>query len=252
MHRPGAEVNVVDTSKRLDNNAFGDVQAGWYWRGDEPPDLAGMQRQHDAYVATLRAEGVEVVFLDKAATGRMKSCFTREFDDRRRRRRDRHAARAAHPPRRGTAGDAHAGETRLPDPAHHRRHRRRRGRRFAWLNKRTAVIALSSRCNDEGATQIGEVLRAQGVELLQVQPTGYRLHIDGLFVMLAPDLALASITLLPVLVPGEAQGAGHSSDRSASRGRSRHRQLAGDRAGPRDHAGGRLRATRASSCGGMT
>src|SRR5580692_12750841 len=61
MHRPGVEVRVVDTSKRLDNNAFGDVQAGWYWRGAEPPDLAAMQAQHDAYVATLRAEGVEVV-----------------------------------------------------------------------------------------------------------------------------------------------------------------------------------------------
>jgi hypothetical protein len=33
MHRPGDEVNVVDTSKRLDNRAFGDMQAGWYWRG---------------------------------------------------------------------------------------------------------------------------------------------------------------------------------------------------------------------------
>jgi len=35
----------------------------------------------------------------------------------------------------------------------------------------------------------------QGVELLKVTLTGYRLHIDGLFVMLAPDLALANITL---------------------------------------------------------
>jgi N-dimethylarginine dimethylaminohydrolase len=32
---------------------------------------------------------------------------------------------------------------------------------------------------------------------LKVTLTGYRLHIDGLFVMLAPDLALANITLLP-------------------------------------------------------
>ena len=53
MHRPGDEVNVVDTSKRLDNRAFGDTQAGWYWRGVEGPDLAGMQAQHDAYAALL-------------------------------------------------------------------------------------------------------------------------------------------------------------------------------------------------------
>jgi hypothetical protein len=57
MHRPGDEVNVVDTSKRLDNRAFGDTQAGWYWRGVEGPDLAGMQAQHDAYTALLKKEG---------------------------------------------------------------------------------------------------------------------------------------------------------------------------------------------------
>jgi N-dimethylarginine dimethylaminohydrolase len=70
------------------------------------------------------------------------------------------------------------------------------GGSFAWLNSKTAVIGLSSRVNEEGARQVEEVLRSQGVELLKVTLTGYRLHIDGLFVMLAPDLALANITLL--------------------------------------------------------
>ena len=197
MHRPGAEVNIVDTSKRLENNAFGDVQAGWYWRGAEGPDLAAMQAQHDGYVATLRAEGVEVVFIDEAAPGRMKSCFTRDsvigvgggaivtrLGARIRRGEERPVSRTlAHlgcPILRTVSGTGVA-----------------EGGSFAWLNKRTAVLAVSSRTNEEGATQIGEVLRSQGVELLKVQLTGYRLHIDGLFVMLAPDLALASITLLP-------------------------------------------------------
>ena len=49
MHRPGDGGDVVDTSKRLDNNAFGDEQPGWYWRGTEGPDLAGNAAQHDAY-----------------------------------------------------------------------------------------------------------------------------------------------------------------------------------------------------------
>lgn len=197
MHRPGAEVNIVDTSKRLDNNAFGDVQAGWYWRGNEPPDLAAMQAQHDHYVATLRAEGVEVVFLDAAAPGRMKSCFTRDstigvgggaivtrLGPRIRRGEElpvtRTLAKLGCPILRTIAGTGIA-----------------EGGGFAWLNRRTAVIALSSRCNEEGADQIADVLRAQGVDLLRVPLTGYRLHIDGLFVMLGPDLALASITLLP-------------------------------------------------------
>lgn len=197
MHRPGAEVNVVDTSKRLDNNAFGDVQAGWYWRGTEGPDLAAMQAQHDAYVAVLRAEGVEVVFLDKAAPGRMKSCFTRNsmiavgggaivtrLGPRIRRGEElpvtRTLARLGCPILRTISGTGIA-----------------EGGSFAWLNPRCAAIGVSSRVNDEGATQIAEVLRSQGVELLRVPLPGYRLHIDGLFVMIAPDLAIASITLLP-------------------------------------------------------
>jgi len=197
MHRPGAEVDIVDTSKRLESNAFGDEQEGWYWRGTEGPDLAAMQAQHDAYVALLRSEGVEVVYLDKAAPGRMKSCYTRDvvaavgggaivmrLGARIRRGEElpatRTLARLGCPILRTISGAGIA-----------------EGGSFAWLNPKTAVIGLSSRVNEEGANQIGEVLRSQGVELIKVQLTGYRLHIDGLFVMIAPDLAIANITLLP-------------------------------------------------------
>jgi hypothetical protein len=117
MHRPGDEVNVVDTSKRLDNRAFGDTQAGWYWRGVEGPDLAGMQAQHDAYTALLKKEGVEVVYLDEIGTGRMKSCYTRDSCI------AIGAAQSlrgwpAHQARRRTRSDSHPGETRMPHPSH--------------------------------------------------------------------------------------------------------------------------------------
>jgi N-dimethylarginine dimethylaminohydrolase len=197
MHRPGPEVNVVDTSKRLDNNAFGDEQEGWYWRGTEGPDLAAMQAQHDAYTAVLRAEGVEVVYLDSIGAGRMKSCYTRDscigigggaivtrLGPRIRRGEEqpvsRTLARLGCPILRTISGTGVA-----------------EGGSFAWLNRKTAVIGLSSRVNEEGARQVEEVLRSQGVELIKVTLTGYRLHIDGLFVMIAPNLALANITLLP-------------------------------------------------------
>ena len=197
MHRPGEEVNVVDTSKRLDSRAFGDVQAGWYWRGVEGPDLPGMRAQHDSYVDVLRKEGVEVVYLDEIGVGRMKSCYTRDsrvaigggaivmrLGPRIRRGEERAVtrtlARLGCPILRTISGSGVA-----------------EGGSFAWLNSKTAVIGLSSRVNEEGARQVEEVLRSQGVELLKVALTGYRLHIDGLFVMVAPDLALANITLLP-------------------------------------------------------
>ena len=197
MHRPGEEVNIVDTSKRLDNNAFGDEQTGWYWRGTEGPDLAAMQAQHDAYTAVLRSEGVEVVYLDEAGPGRMKSCYTRDS-----------VSRSAAAPsscalgpriRRGEELPATRTLARLGCPILRTISGAgvAEGGSFAWINKKTAVIGLSSRVNEEGARQVEEVLRSQGVELLKVTLTGYRLHIDGLFVMIAPDLALANITLLP-------------------------------------------------------
>ena len=197
MRRPGLEVGVVETSKRLDSNAYGDEQLGWYWRGTEGPNLAAMQAQHDAYVSVLRREGVEVVFLDEIAPGRMKSCYTRDavvavgggaivmrLGARIRRGEElpvtRTLARLGCPVLRTISGVGIA-----------------EGGSFGWLNRKTAVIGLSSRVNEEGARQVEEVLSSQGVELLKVQLTGYRLHIDGLFVMIAPDLAIANITLLP-------------------------------------------------------
>lgn len=45
---------------------------------------------------------------------------------------------------------------------------------------------MSSRVNAEGARQIEEVLRPQRVDLLRVALTGYRLHIDGTFLMVDP------------------------------------------------------------------
>ncbi|QDL93010.1 amidinotransferase [Paroceanicella profunda] len=197
MHRPGEEVNIVDTSKRLENNAFGDQQAGWYWRGDEGPDLAGMQAQHDAYVAALRAEGVEVVFIDAPARDRMKTCYTRDsvvaigggamvmrLGPRIRRGEELPATRTLAalgcPILRTLSGTAVA-----------------EGGSFSWLTPTLAATGISSRTNEEGATQIAEVLRSQGVELLRVPLTGYRLHLDGLFVMIAPDLAIANSALLP-------------------------------------------------------
>lgn len=197
MHRPGDEVKIVDTSKRLDSNAFGDTQTGWYWRGTEAPDLPAMQAQHDAYVAALRAEGVEVVLIDRAAPGRMKTCYTRDavvgigggamvmrLGPRIRRGEELPATRTLAgigcPILRTISGTGVA-----------------EGGSFCWLAPGIAAMGVSSRTNDEGARQVEEVLRSQGVELIKVPLTGYRLHIDGLFVMIAPDLALANFTLLP-------------------------------------------------------
>jgi N-dimethylarginine dimethylaminohydrolase len=58
-------------------------------------------------------------------------------------------------------------------------------------------VGLGTRANAEGARQVEEVLRTQGVELLRVQLPGYRQHLDGLLVMLDVDRALVNPTLVP-------------------------------------------------------
>lgn len=198
MHRPGDELNVVDPSKRLpDIGAFGDVDEGWYWRGETVPPLADMQGQHDALVQALREEGAEVVFLDGCAKGKMKSCYTRDsviaVDG------GAIVTRLGPPVRRGEEAPVTRTLARIGMPILRTIHGTGilEGGSFAWINPKTAVLGLSSRNNEEGARQLADVLRAMGVELILVPLTGYRLHIDGNFVMIGPDAALINPTQLP-------------------------------------------------------
>jgi len=198
MHRPGAELGVVDPARFIPEiGAYGDTEAGWYWRGKTPPDLPAMQAQHDKLVAILKAEQVRVEMVGEAAPGRMKSCYTRDvvigvgggaivcrMGPRVRRGEELPATRAL---------------ARLGVPVLRTIHGTGivEGGSFAWIDRKTAVIGLSSRVNEEGARQIEEVLKVQGVELLRVHLTGYRLHIDGTFVMLDAETALINPVLLP-------------------------------------------------------
>ncbi|WP_247345244.1 arginine deiminase family protein [Bradyrhizobium sp. 61] len=136
------------------------------------------------------------------------------------------------------------------------------GGSFAFITPKLAVVGLSSRVDEEGARQLEDVLRTQGVELLRVHLTGYRLHIDGMFVMIDRDTAFVNPTLL-VLVPRKAQGIEDPPDRGLPRrpelgdqlpcGSSRARDRAGRnfaadhgeiRQGRRDHPRRRLRQGR--------
>ncbi|HEV8674511.1 MAG TPA: arginine deiminase family protein [Methylomirabilota bacterium] len=201
VHRPGPELNRVDPAKYLEDiGAWGDREEGWYWRGPEPPDLARMQAQHDAMVAALRQEGVEVVALDGVAPGRYKASSTR----------DAVIAvgggavvcRMGARVRRGEEAPVTRTLGKLGMPILRTIHGTGllEGGSFAWLNERTAVVGLGTRANEEGARQLEEVLRPQGVELLRVQLPGYRQHLDGLLVMVDVDVALVNPTLVPYVL----------------------------------------------------
>ena len=198
MHRPGKEMNIVDPAKRIESiGSFGDIEAGWYWQSDTIPPVKEMQDQHDAYSDLLRKEGCEVVYVDGDVGNRLKSCYTRDpliavkggaivlrMAPRARRGEElnitRTLARLGMPILRTLNGTAML-----------------EGGGFAWLNQKTAVICRSIRCNDEGITQVKEVLEKQGVELLVVDMTGYQIHIDGAFLMIDRDLAIVDPSQLP-------------------------------------------------------
>ena len=198
MHRPGPEMQVVDPTMRLaEIGSFGDPAVGWYFQSDTPPDIPLMQSQHDGYVAALRAEGVEVHFMDGEAGKRLKQIYTRDplimvkggaivcrMGARIRRGEElavtRTLARLGIPILRTVSG---AGVME--------------GGSFAWLNEKTCAIGVGVRVNRDGAEQVGEVLKRQGVELLIVALSGYDIHLDVSFLMIDKDLAILNPMGLP-------------------------------------------------------
>jgi N-dimethylarginine dimethylaminohydrolase len=58
--------------------SFGDVEQGWYFQSETPPDVPAMQTEHDELVAALKAAGVEVFHAEGVDGGRLKSCYTRD------------------------------------------------------------------------------------------------------------------------------------------------------------------------------
>lgn len=198
MHRPGAEMNVVDPTKRIESiGSFGDLEQGWYFQSDTVPPVAEMQAQHDALVAALKAHGVEVHFVEGVDGGRLKSCYTRDplimvkggaivnrMGTRVRRGEElsitRTLAKIGVPILRTLSGSAVM-----------------EGGSFAWINPKTCVIGCGIRVNREGAEQVGEVLKRQGVELIIIDLVGYDIHIDAAFQMVDKDLAIVDPFGLP-------------------------------------------------------
>ena len=199
MHRPGDEMQILDRSKRIETlNSYGDEEGQtWYWRGDRLPELADMQVQHDALVKALEGEGVEVVLLDRCAPGRHKSVYTR--DSCIGVQGGAIVTRLGPIVRRGEEAPVTETLARQGMPILRTISGRglMEGGSFVWLKPGLAVVGRSSRVNEEGTRQVEEVIREAGAELIRVDLTGYRLHIDGALVMIDVDTAITNPTQLP-------------------------------------------------------
>jgi N-dimethylarginine dimethylaminohydrolase len=203
VHRPD-EALLQWTPEKFDPTleAFIDRPAQRYWRGQRPPDLGKMQAEHDAMIAVLRQEGVEIASVD-GIPGNPSVMYTRDTG-------------VAIPggaiiARMGTVGRVR-GEGRRGEEALVSRRLVElgmpilrtihgtglfEGGSFALLNEHLAAIGLSFRQNTEAARQIAEVLRVVNVKLIEIPLTGHSLHLDGAFVMVDKDLALVNSTRLP-------------------------------------------------------
>ncbi|HKL45127.1 MAG TPA: arginine deiminase family protein [Roseovarius sp.] len=200
MHRPGPEFEVIDRDKYLpQTGGYGDPEAGWYWQTREIPKLEELQAQHDALTDLLRAQGVEVICLEGVGDGRFKSVYTR--DSCISVRGGCIVTRLAPRMRQGEELPVTRALAQAGAPILRTLHGRAmtEGGSFAWLNSRTAVVGRGIRNNDEGITQISEVLAHMGVELLVIDLRGYDIHLDGHFLMIAPDLALVWAPGLPFI-----------------------------------------------------
>lgn len=198
MHRPGNEFDIIDESKRIESiGSYGDIEEGWYFQSDTIPNLRQMQEQHDNFVKTLREEGVEVLMLDQVSGHRFKSCYTRDsaFSV----KGGAVIARLAPRMRRGEESAVTRTLANLGMPILRTVHGTGliEGGSFAWINSKNAVVGRSIRVNDEGISQVGEVLSRQGVALHVVDLVGYSIHIDGHFLMIDVDLAIVDADGLP-------------------------------------------------------
>ncbi len=199
LSRPGVEwETMMEGGEYLeDAQAWLGEDKMWYWKDRERPDLAKAQAQHDALAKALSEEGVEVFYLDDPLPHMTKSVFTR--DPAIIIKGGAMVCRLGVSYRRGEELPFTRTLADLGVPILRTVHGTglMEGGSFVWLNAQTAAVSIGHRSNAEGARQVEEVLNTLGVELLHVDNTGYGLHIDGSFVMVQPDLAVAFIQDLP-------------------------------------------------------
>ena len=67
-----------------------------------------------------------------------------------------------------------------------------------WVDRKTAILARSSRTNEAGYNQVAQVLREQGVETILTVPIPYtNAHLDGIMNFVDTDKAIVNTRQVP-------------------------------------------------------
>ena len=198
VRRPGDEWNAVrGDCWDEDARSLVDPDRNWFWESRELPDVARMQAQHDGLVATLRAEGVDVVDGGPMPPRLMNAVYVR--DPMCVVRGGAVIGRMGPLMRRGEERYATQAVAALGMPILRTIHGTGmlEGGTVVKLTPRVYAFGASIRCNPEGARQLAEVLAPLGVELIVVPLVGWSIHLDGHLSMVDRDKALCDPHRLP-------------------------------------------------------
>lgn len=180
MHRPGLEILQV-TKENLA-----------YYRFRDPPNLEKMQEEFDAFVNALRNEGIQVFILEDLIeeTSSPNLLYTRDIlsvtDI------GMIVMNMAVPARMGEPQIArHALERRIPVTLEIELPGYLEGGDFVYLDEQTLAVGYGPRTNLGGVTQLIQGLKTSHIrEIISIPLPSYRVHLDGAFMVVTPDLCI--------------------------------------------------------------
>lgn len=180
---------------RRPDEVFGSADPDvWHYRS--APDLEAARREHDAFVALLRASGAEVAY-HVEPTASADAIYVHDpsivTDAGTVSLRMGKSLRADEPPAAGRALQK-AGVPlyrALEAPA------RAEGGDLLWLDGRTLAVGVGVRTNEDGARQIERALRPLGAAITVVPVPGSCMHLMSSVSILDRDLALVDPSLAP-------------------------------------------------------
>lgn len=187
---------------RRPDDAFGAADPV-LWHYTDQPYLPLAQQEHDAFVNTLLAAGVEVAYHDVPLPDHADAIFVHDpviVTDR-----GAIILRMGKRLREGEEPAMAAMLQKLGVPIHYTLHgpARAEGGDLLWLDEKTLAVGLGFRTNAAGYAQLAEALDGSGVELVPVQLPYFEgpeacLHLQSLISLADDNLAVVYRPLLPV------------------------------------------------------